>query len=247
MINFFRKIRKQLADDNKPIKYFRYAIGEILLVVIGILIALSINNWNEQRKDHLKVNKLFENLESSLKTDSIALIDIISRSDKAVSNMKIILDNTAPQLREQYSDSDIRTMARAVFEGVYSFYPKMGVYNQIMSSNLMSLIRSNDIKDALRLYYDFRCTRYRTLDPLMDTKFHINYQSFLAEELHITHNTHFDTVDYQKAYVIKDMEALQTEVKKLYDLSFGVDGIVKEMKQDIDNLLILIASELAND
>ena len=50
MINFFRKIRKKLADDNKPLKYMRYAIGEIILVVIGILIALQINNWNEQRK-----------------------------------------------------------------------------------------------------------------------------------------------------------------------------------------------------
>ena len=49
MINFFRKIRKQLADDNKPMKYTRYTIGEIVLVVVGILIALSINNWNEQR------------------------------------------------------------------------------------------------------------------------------------------------------------------------------------------------------
>ena len=231
-------------SENKTGKYLKYAIGEIVLVMLGILLALQVNNWNEQRKNHLRSSKLFENLESSLKTDSIALIDIISRSDKAVSNMKIILDNTAPQLREQFSDSDMRTMARAVFEGVYSFYPKMGVYNQIMSSNLMSLIQSNDIKDALRLYYDFRCTRYRTLDPLMDTKFHINYQSFLAEKLQITHNTHFDAVDYQKTYVIKDIEALQTEVKKLYDLSFGVHGIVKEMKQDIDNLLILISSEL---
>jgi len=44
MIPIFRKIRKQMADDNKPIKYMRYAIGEIVLVVIGILIALSINN-----------------------------------------------------------------------------------------------------------------------------------------------------------------------------------------------------------
>ena len=43
MINFFRKIRKKMADDNKPMKYMRYAIGEITLVVIGILIALSIN------------------------------------------------------------------------------------------------------------------------------------------------------------------------------------------------------------
>jgi hypothetical protein len=50
MINFFRKIRKKLADDNKFFKYSRYAIGEIVLVVIGILIALSINNWNEEVK-----------------------------------------------------------------------------------------------------------------------------------------------------------------------------------------------------
>lgn len=49
MIGFFRKIRKKLADDNKPAKYFRYAIGEILLVVIGILIALQVNNWNQDR------------------------------------------------------------------------------------------------------------------------------------------------------------------------------------------------------
>lgn len=40
-----------MADENKPMKYARYAIGEIVLVVIGILIALQVNNWNEQRKE----------------------------------------------------------------------------------------------------------------------------------------------------------------------------------------------------
>jgi len=48
MIPFFRRIRKKMADDNKPIKYMRYAIGEIVLVVIGILIALQINNWRNE-------------------------------------------------------------------------------------------------------------------------------------------------------------------------------------------------------
>ena len=59
MIPFFRKIRKKIADDNKPMKYMRYAIGEIILVVIGILIALQINNWNQQRKDRYQTQIQF--------------------------------------------------------------------------------------------------------------------------------------------------------------------------------------------
>ncbi|MFK7783267.1 DUF6090 family protein, partial [Psychroserpens sp.] len=53
MIKLFRKIRYNLMSENKTGKYFKYAIGEIVLVVIGILIALQINNWNEQRKTRI--------------------------------------------------------------------------------------------------------------------------------------------------------------------------------------------------
>ncbi|MCJ7468417.1 MAG: DUF6090 family protein [Maribacter sp.] len=74
MINFFRKIRKQLANDNKPLKYLRYAIGEIVLVVIGILIALSINNWNEGRKTHLQDREFLNNLKVELSVDIAALM-----------------------------------------------------------------------------------------------------------------------------------------------------------------------------
>jgi hypothetical protein len=55
-----------MADDNKPLKYMRYAIGEIVLVVIGILIALQINTWNEQRKDKQRTNRLLENVQKEL-------------------------------------------------------------------------------------------------------------------------------------------------------------------------------------
>ena len=54
MIKFFRKIRYALMTNNKTAKYLTYAIGEIILVVIGILIALQINNWNEDRKNSIK-------------------------------------------------------------------------------------------------------------------------------------------------------------------------------------------------
>ena len=71
MIKFFRIIRQKLLSENKFGKYLTYAIGEIFLVVIGILIALQINNWNEERKDSIKeqqiLSQLKEDYEANLK------------------------------------------------------------------------------------------------------------------------------------------------------------------------------------
>lgn len=71
MIKFFRKIRKNLLSEGKTRAYFKYAIGEIVLVVIGILIALSINNWNESRKTNLSNQALIDVLIADLKQKKI--------------------------------------------------------------------------------------------------------------------------------------------------------------------------------
>lgn len=60
-----------MADDNRPLQYARYAIGEIVLVVIGILIALQINNWNEERKSRIEEIEILK----SIKLDFINVID----------------------------------------------------------------------------------------------------------------------------------------------------------------------------
>ena len=73
MIKFFRKIRYNLMSENKTGKYLKYAIGEIILVVIGILIALQINNWNEKRKLQIVQNTLLINFYENLAADSIIL------------------------------------------------------------------------------------------------------------------------------------------------------------------------------
>jgi len=66
MIKFFRRFRQQLLSENKFSKYFLYAIGEIVLVVIGILIALQINNWNENKKIENEINQTITDLEKDL-------------------------------------------------------------------------------------------------------------------------------------------------------------------------------------
>lgn len=69
MIKFFRKIRQNLLLENKTGKYFKYAIGEIILVVIGILIALSINNWNDKRKTNNIIKGVYGIIQNDLLSD----------------------------------------------------------------------------------------------------------------------------------------------------------------------------------
>ena len=71
MIKLFQKIRQNLIMENKTGKYFKYAIGEIVLVVIGILIAFQINNWNENRKNATILKQYITNLKDDLKKDTI--------------------------------------------------------------------------------------------------------------------------------------------------------------------------------
>ena len=75
MIKFFRNIRKNLLNEGKTFNYFKYAIGEIVLVVIGILIALQINNWNEKKKTDLKIKSSLEALRNDLIQDTLLIIE----------------------------------------------------------------------------------------------------------------------------------------------------------------------------
>ena len=92
MINFFRKTRKKLADDNKPLKYMRYAIGEIVLVMIGILLALQVNNWNNSRIDKSKEQAILKNLHVDFKANINNLDNVYNNSVEAYQASVILLD-----------------------------------------------------------------------------------------------------------------------------------------------------------
>lgn len=90
MINFFKKIRQKLATENKFIAYLRYATGEIVLVVIGILIALQINNWNEERKKEKEFRFSLKQLYETISVDQAlmtSLKDIYSFQIMMIDNL----------------------------------------------------------------------------------------------------------------------------------------------------------------
>ena len=106
MIPFFRKIRKKMADDNRPLKYARYAIGEIVLVVVGILIALQINTWNEDRKNRIYEKEYLIRLIEDLDHDQNDLSSVI------ISNsINLVLAEDA--LKKLGSDTSILSQGNA--------------------------------------------------------------------------------------------------------------------------------------
>lgn len=103
MIKFFRKIRQNLLRNNKFSKYLLYAIGEIVLVVIGILIALQINNWNQQRISTEYEKKLLTELRNTITADYNLLQMAIDGNKRSSRSCEIILSHFDKNL--PYHDS----------------------------------------------------------------------------------------------------------------------------------------------
>jgi len=95
MIPFFRKIRKKMADENKPLKYIRYAVGEIVLVVIGILIALQINNWKEGRNQKALSQKYLQALYMDFLQNKVMVahaIEPMEGTKRATRSLAVFID-----------------------------------------------------------------------------------------------------------------------------------------------------------
>lgn len=100
MLRFFRKIRQSLLENGNVRKYFWYALGEILLVMIGILLALQINNWNEDRKLKMEELSTVELLIRDLKTEREKMLffyDDLFEQEKGIHRFLEVIDQEQPE------------------------------------------------------------------------------------------------------------------------------------------------------
>jgi hypothetical protein len=146
MIKLFRNIRKNLLNEGKTTKYFKYAIGEIVLVVIGILIALQINNWNEQRKERSVEINYLNNLKTDLRNEIDNNKDFTTFRIEKAKNCSFLLNITFPKtIKDAKSYTEIYEQ---VFYWKY-FIPNNNTFKELLSSGNLSLIKNDSIKNAL--------------------------------------------------------------------------------------------------
>ncbi len=151
MIKFFRKIRQNLLLENKTGKYFKYAIGEIVLVVIGILIALSINNWNESRKQSISENEFITNIKKDLKKDKDYINLIISFIEPRMQAYEE-LNSDLPNLYDNDKNS-LDLLFQNYFISQRTFYPILGSYQSALSGNqINTFTRKKLIQDITKIY-----------------------------------------------------------------------------------------------
>jgi len=146
MINFYRKIRKKMADDNKPLKYARYAIGEIVLVVIGILIALSLNNWNENRKINKEEILILKSLHDNLNLAKIQSENNILTEEQLISALIFLLNfdsNNAELKRSVNLDSIFN-------HGLWAMgtdFPVINAYSDLKNTGKIGLIKNKNLRE----------------------------------------------------------------------------------------------------
>ncbi|WP_282136187.1 DUF6090 family protein [Seonamhaeicola maritimus] len=150
MIKFFRKIRQELLNQGKTIKYFKYAIGEIILVVIGILIALQINNWNEIKIENTLEIKLLKEISDNLNEDIIQLNLNIEKTSRFKGSFERVLNHL--ENKTQISESLKSDYSKIFGIGFGTFDSNDTGFESLKSIGINS-IKNDKIRKEITLIY----------------------------------------------------------------------------------------------
>jgi Family of unknown function (DUF6090) len=151
---FFRRIRFNLMEKTKTKRYLKYAIGEIILVVIGILIALQINNWNERRKLNLLKTTYIKRLISDVKKDTANINYIIAdikKNQLSISNLISTIDSDAEMAQLDSAFSEFFKRGWIISE----FAPSNNTYVDLSQTGNMKIINNTNLVDDIIEYYGY--------------------------------------------------------------------------------------------
>ena len=245
MISFFRKLRSSLIKNSKHQKYLIYAVGEILLVVIGILIALQINNWNENRKNNELAKFYMESLRTDLQNDVIAIDYITTIQKKDLTFFK----NLEKRINSPLATLDtIVNIAKNEYR--HSFKAKRdynnNTFNTIVSSGNLELL-DKDLIDALM--------KLNSIQEDQLKRFSSNLEGYKA--ININYNKRYNyNSRFKNSYVDNVLWANVDEVElvglinaaislRIFTFTNSVGGHLRAKEQS--ELILKILEELINE
>ena len=256
MIKFFRKIRQKLLEQNRVSKYLVYALGEIILVVIGILIALQINNWSERNKQNEKEKNYITNLQRDLKSQIAAIDNQIAYEtdfiDKSIYLMNTFKDGNFIKLDSVFFEN------LSILQSRKTFLIVDPTYTDLLSSGNIDLIKNKDLKDELIQYYQelerielviqnnnsllvdqqfatifFEIAYYVSSDELNTSK----YQPKTSNRLTTTYHKELEITSKDLLSIKENQLKLMNIISLKHSLSLGSLRMMKTVKTETEVLL----------
>jgi hypothetical protein len=255
MIKFFRKIRQNLLLKNKTGKYFKYAIGEIILVVIGILIALSINNWNDEKTNHKKGINYLKSLRSEmhnnlqeLNKEEKRILDVIKYKEALINVMNSneaidsISDKTIYNLyQESFNIPLLTTIETSAVNEIIS----SGGLQYIKNDSIRKLVASWDTKSSFIKWQENNLNEtFKNIYDLMVRQKLVNIKYFYSQAENYPQNIEAPS----KVYSLKNM-LLSEEFENLSFFHYGrtrfmIYTVYPKYRAQLEGMIDLIDKEL---
>lgn len=239
MIKFFRKIRQKLIIEGNIRNYFFYAIGEITLVVIGILIALQISAWSAEYKERQLEYTYYNKLLEDVIQDELLLKNLLAENElriKANNEMLHLLQQDRPSRKEV-----MKQMRGAITKITFTFKPNKSAFEDLKSSGNFNILKDLQLKNRLLDYY----TVVEGFVDVIDTNADATVSAYFNS------NKDMVAIGWQDIeHIRNDIDTTIVDTKKLEDPSFpspeirklllsdailflGVNSRIKDLYQDL--------------
>ncbi|WP_375325061.1 DUF6090 family protein [Flagellimonas sp. GZD32] len=163
MIKLFRRLRQNLLSEGKTGRYFKYAIGEILLVVIGILIAIQINDWKQQQTERELEKKYLKNLVAELQQDALGLTITLQQLKNQARTKNALLD----MVRNNKAGDSIITYFDYQWRPIQPYIPLKSTYVEMTTNSDLQVIQDDFVREKIIKLYN----AYESLEKEEDFTF----------------------------------------------------------------------------
>ena len=218
-----------MADENKPMKYARYAIGEIVLVVIGILIALQINTWNEGRKEKNKATVYTDKLINDIVQDTLNINDLIETGHQKSANINAYFKffSEGDQSIDAYIDSVVK-----VNWTFFRYQPLNYTFEDMKSSGNLALLteeQRRSMMELLNLHEQLQIIIEKTVSRTIDYNHEANKYLDLSDNEYDFHEVL--GTDLSKKEKEKGLLAQHHAFQQLLNLYFYMDSFGTKIKK----------------
>lgn len=235
MYSFFNRLKTRFGTEKKLTAYLIYAVGEILLLVIGILLALSINNWNSNRKDREEASKTYKNIKRQLMEDREELVSV--RDYNAFYSASY---ERSIQLITERVDNKMDSLAMLVMGlSQYSdFHRNENIYETLVNSGAVKLLKNSEISSGLQKLE----MTYTSINKLEDIHWEIILNELYPELRGVINYATLEVIQPEKLYSV---EIQNFHIESIY-LTKAKELIYNKVISEIDSLNVIIDQQLFN-